>query len=133
MAQSSRAIYWSAILADFRRSGMTHVQFCSVRRISIHSFRSWLYRLRPGLPPRRPRSSHTSTPTPPPPANDPPPFLPVHVRDRARAATTADIPHIDPPSSSLELVLDKRHLLRIPSDFDPATLHRLLDALEERP
>jgi hypothetical protein len=28
MAQSSREIYWSAILADFRRSGLTHVTFC---------------------------------------------------------------------------------------------------------
>ena len=35
MAQSSREIYWSAIFADFRRSGMTHVQFCSARRISL--------------------------------------------------------------------------------------------------
>ena len=34
MAQSSREIYWSAILADFRRSGLTHVEFCRLRRIS---------------------------------------------------------------------------------------------------
>jgi hypothetical protein len=130
MAQSSREIYWSAVLADFRRSGMTHVQFCSARRISLHSFRSWLYRLRPGLPPRRPRTGRTSPP-PPQPVTDPPTFLPVHVR--ARPAATAVIPHIDPPSSPLELVLDQRRLLRIPSDFDPAALHRLLDTLEERP
>jgi hypothetical protein len=28
MAQSSREIYWSAILVDFRRSGLTHVESC---------------------------------------------------------------------------------------------------------
>ena len=28
MAQSSRRVYWSAILADFRRSGMTDVPIC---------------------------------------------------------------------------------------------------------
>ena len=51
-----REIDWPAVLADFRRSGMTHVQFCSARRLSIHAFRHQLYRLRPGLPPRRPRA-----------------------------------------------------------------------------
>jgi hypothetical protein len=28
MVQSSREIYWSAILVDFRRSGLTHVEPC---------------------------------------------------------------------------------------------------------
>jgi hypothetical protein len=45
MAQSSREISWSAIVADFHRSGMTHVEFCRTRRIPIH-FCKWLYRLR---------------------------------------------------------------------------------------
>ena len=45
MVQSSREIYWSAILADFRRSGLTHVKFCRLRRMSLHSFRKWLYHL----------------------------------------------------------------------------------------
>ena len=52
MALTSREIYWSAILADFRRSRLTHVEFCHLRRISLHSFRKWLYHLRPGLPPK---------------------------------------------------------------------------------
>ena len=47
MALTSREIYWSAILADFRRSGLTHVEFCRLRLISLHSFRKWLYHLRP--------------------------------------------------------------------------------------
>jgi hypothetical protein len=61
MAQSSREIHWSAILADFRRSGLTHVEFCRLRSISIHSFRDWLYRLRPGLPPSRSRAGRTTS------------------------------------------------------------------------
>jgi hypothetical protein len=56
MALTSREIYWSAILADFRRSGLTHVEFCRLRRISLHSFRKWLYQLRPGLPPKATRA-----------------------------------------------------------------------------
>ena len=50
MAQSSREIYWSVIIADFSRSGMTHLQFCQTRHLPIHSFRKWLYRLRPTAP-----------------------------------------------------------------------------------
>jgi hypothetical protein len=61
MSQSSREFYWSAFLADFRRSGLTRVEFCQLRRIFLYSFRLWLYRLRPGLPPRRSRSPRHAT------------------------------------------------------------------------
>jgi hypothetical protein len=129
MAQSSREIYWSAILADFHRSGLTHVEFCRLRRISIHSFRDWLYRLRPGLPPRRSRTGHTST-TPSPTETDTPSFLPVHVRPRS-LAPISDHQIVQPPAP-LELVLSDRCQLRVPAGFDPATLHQLLDVLEQR-
>ena len=129
MAQSSREIYWSAILADFHRSGLTHVEFCRLRRVSIHSFRDWLYRLRPGLPPRRSRSYRTS-PAPPSTQPDTPAFLPVHVRPRS-PAPIADLPVARPPAP-LELVLSDRCQLRVPAGFDPATLHQLLDVLEQR-
>jgi hypothetical protein len=129
MAQSSREIYWSAILADFRRSGLTHVEFCQLRRISIHSFRDWLYRLRPGLPPRRSRTDRTS-PAPSSTQADTPAFLPVHVRPRS-LAPIADHQVVQPPAS-LELVLSDRAHLRVPAGFDPATLHQLLDVLEQR-
>ena len=129
MAQSSREIYWSDILADFRRSGLTHVEFCQLRRISIHSFRDWLYRLRPGLPPRRSRSGHTS-PAPSLTQVNLPAFLPVHVRPPSLAPLAAH--QVVPPPAPLELVLSDRCHLRVPAGFDPATLHLLLDVLEER-
>jgi hypothetical protein len=129
MAQSSREIYWSAILADFRRSGLTHVQFCQLRRISIHSFRDWLYRLRPGLPPRGSRARHTSS-TASSTQADTPAFLPVHVRPRS-LAPVANQQGLQPPAP-LELVLSDRAHLRVPAGFDPATLHQLLDVLEQR-
>ena len=129
MAQSSREIYWSAILADFRRSGLTHVEFCRVRRVSIHSFRDWLYRLRPGLPPRRSRTDRTS-PAPSPTQAETLTFLPVHVRPRS-LAPISDHQVVQPPAP-LELVLSDRAHLRVPAGFDPATLHQLLDVLEER-
>jgi hypothetical protein len=129
MAQSSREIYWSAILADFRRSGLTHVEFCRLRDISIHSFRDWLYRLRPGLPPCRPRAAHTSPDSALTQA-DPPAFLPVHVRPRSLEPIVAH--QVAQPPAPLELVLSDRTHLRVPVGFDPATLHQLLDVLEER-
>ena len=88
MAQSSHKIYWSAILADFRRSGLTQVEFCKLRRISIHSFRSWLYRLRPVLPPPRPRTRRES-PSPGSPQPTRPAFLPVHLPDLPGAVASA--------------------------------------------
>jgi hypothetical protein len=131
MAQSSCEIYWSAILADFRRSGLTHVEFCRLRHISIHSFRDWLYRLRPGLPPRRSRSDRP-TPAPSSASNqsNTPDFLPVHVRPRSAAPIAGH--QATQPRASLELVLSDRAHLRIPAGFDPATLHQLLDVLEQR-
>ena len=36
---------WNALLNDFRRSGLTHAEFCLRRGISIHSFRKRLYRV----------------------------------------------------------------------------------------
>jgi hypothetical protein len=129
MAQSSREIYWSAILADFHRSGLTHVEFCRLRRISLHSFRDWLYRLRPGLPPRRSRAGRMS-PTPSPTETDTPTFLPVHVRPQSLAPLSDH--QIAQPPAPLELVLSDRCQLRVPTGFDPATLHQLLDVLEQR-
>src|SRR5262249_16565550 len=78
MAQSSRELYWSAILADFAGSGMTHVQFCHPRRRPIHSFRKWLYRLRPTSPsPDRFPSDSPVRPIPSSPPPTPAPFLPI--------------------------------------------------------
>ena len=34
---------WNALLNEFRRSGLTHAEFCQRRGISIHSFRKRLY------------------------------------------------------------------------------------------
>lgn len=119
------------MLADFRRSGLTHVQFCKLRQISIHSFRDCLYRLRPGLPPRRPRPPrHVASPTHGPAQTNPPAFLPIHVRPQVSMAS-ADHPIRSLPAP-LELVLSKQCHLRVPVGFDPATVHQLLDVLEQR-
>jgi hypothetical protein len=130
MAQSAREMYWSALIADFRRSGLTHVQFCRLRRVPIHSFRKWLYRLRPGLPaPSRAKATTSQASLPH--RSAPPAFLPVHIRPEQPFATDARQRAISP--APLELVLAHDRRLRIPVGFDPATLRQLLAVLEQRP
>lgn len=130
MAQSARASYWSAIIADFRRSGLTHVEFCRRRQISVHAFRHWLYRHRSDLPSTS--SASGSTPTVPGPApSSPPPFLPVHIRPEP--IPVAVMPRELRSAPPLELVLAEERRLRIPPGFDPDSLHQVLEILEGRP
>jgi hypothetical protein len=130
MARTSHEPYWSAIIAQFHRSGLTHVAFCQRRRIPLHTFRKWLYRLRTTTPPRpSPLRIARSAPTPVP--SSTPTFLPVHVRDLpVPAAEDRLSPHVSNP---LELVLSHDRRVRVPVGFDPTTLRQLLDVLEERP
>jgi len=50
MSLSPRHDYWSAVVTQFHRSGLTQVDFCRTRHLSINSFRQWLYRLRHSRP-----------------------------------------------------------------------------------
>ena len=52
MSLSPRHDYWSAVVAEFYRSGLTQGDFCRTRHLSIDSFRQWLYRLRHSAPDR---------------------------------------------------------------------------------
>jgi hypothetical protein len=133
MGKASRELDWPTIFVDFRRSGLTQAQFCELRRIPLLSFRYWLYRLRPGLPPQRPRSSRrgdVASPVASSVQNSVPAFLPVHVRPRPLMPTIDD--RVPQPPTPLELILSERCHLRVPTGFDPDTLHQVLDVLEER-
>jgi hypothetical protein len=130
MAHPVRERYWSAVIADFRRSGLTQAEFCHRRHISIHSFRSQLYSSRhrlpaPGTPPA---PSAPSLPTTVPAAT--PSFLPVHVRPQSPLVQGLSH-HVSRHPAVLELVVADEHLVRIPVGFDPLTLHQLLEVLKE--
>jgi hypothetical protein len=120
--------YWSAVIADFRRAGLTQAQFCHRRHISIHSFRYHFYSERhrlpaPGTPP--------APCAPPFPTAATPSFLPVHVRPQSPLAHVPSH-HVTRHPAALELVVADELLVRIPVGFDPATLHQLLEVLKEQ-
>lgn len=131
VAHPVRKRYRSAVIADFRRSGLTQVEFCRRRHISVHSFRSWLYNLRHDLPSVDSLDTPSPTPAPATTRSSPATFLPVHVRPASSVAMADHVVSKSPPA--LELVLSGDHFVRIPLGFDPATLHQLLDVLEDRP
>jgi hypothetical protein len=132
MSLSPRHDYWSAVVAQFHRSGMTQVDFCRTRQLSINSFRQWLYRLRHSTPAaerRRSRISISREPVSSQPEN--PAFLPVHIRPEQFATADSRQGVVGP--LSLEVILSQDRRVRIPVGFDPATLRQLLEVLEEQP
>jgi hypothetical protein len=109
---------WNAILNDFRRSGLTHAQFCLVREIPIHTFRKHLYQSRtpkPGSAPSKVRPS----------ANANHHFLPVTLLPDPAPTIPVSQPH-------LELVLPNGRRITIAPGFDAETLRRVIDVVEER-
>lgn len=40
--------YWGGVVSDWERSGLTHGKFCRRRKLSVHTLRSWIYKLRNG-------------------------------------------------------------------------------------
>jgi hypothetical protein len=130
MPRHSREVYWTAILADFRRSGLTQDEFCRRRQISLHSFRHWLYRRRPDLP-TTPAGAHATPSVPVPAPSSPPRFLPVRIRCQPGPTPATSQDGCSAPM--LELVLADHRRIRVPAGFDPLTLQQLLDILEHRP
>jgi hypothetical protein len=110
--KSADHLDWDAILRDFRSSGLTHVAFCQLHRIPLHTFRRRLY--------QAPSSLALSGPNEPPAA---PAFLPVTVLpDPPRPELTTQ--------RALELILPDGRRIAVAPGFDADTLRRLLCVLE---
>jgi hypothetical protein len=108
---------WNALLNDFRKSGLTHVEFCRLRGIPLHTFRRRLYQ------PRTPEGTPRRLDSPTAPTSH---FLPVTV--------LADPPRTDSaPHQPLELILPHGRRLAVAPGFDADTLRRLLGVLEGPP
>jgi hypothetical protein len=107
---------WNALLNEFRRSGLTHAEFCQRRGISIHSFRKRLYQAAvPKSTPADPLSSDAAAH-----------FLPVTILPDPIPATAVS-------RQPLELLLGNGRRIAVAPGFDPQTLRELIAIVEERP
>ena len=107
---------WNALLHEFRRSGLTHAEFCQRRGLSIHSFRKRLYQ----RPVPKPTTAHPRA------ADAAAHFLPVTITPDPIPATVASRP-------PLELLLGNGRRIAVAPGFDPHTLRQLIALVEERP
>jgi hypothetical protein len=122
--QIADAAHWARINRDWEASGLTQVEFCRGRELSLGSFRYWRYRparsngfdrLDPatdGLP----RSLRDAAA---------PQFVPVRIAAAAPEACTAPRP--------IEILLTGGQRVAVARGFDPETLQQVVAALEDRP
>src|SRR3954470_12823960 len=107
---------WNALLNDFRRSGLTHAEFCRQRGLSIHTFRKHLYQTATPTPnPAKPHANGAADH-----------FLPVTILPDPSPAN----PDFRQP---LEILLHNGRRIAVAPGFDPHTLRQLLAVVEERP
>ena len=104
---------WLALINDFRRSGLTHAEFCRRREISLHTFRKRLYGQKALAPALEPKPAPLA----------PTRFLPVTLKPDGEPAPV-------PPADPLALILPGGRRIAVGKGFDPDTLRRLIQAIE---
>lgn len=113
--------FWRGLLRQWRGSGMSVRDFCAEQEVSEPSFYAWRRTLaerdQQAAGKARPAERRTGD-------NDGTAQRPVFVPLRV-VATAADHPGL------IEVVLKDGRVLRVPANFDPATLRQLLTILEE--
>lgn len=112
---SSTDLRWRAILDDFQRGGLTHAAFRRGHAISVHTFRKRLY----GQKAVAPAIERIAQTTPAQATR----FLPVTLRPAHLRVT--------PETDRLTLALSGGRRLIVGNGFDPETLRRLIDTLEQ--
>jgi hypothetical protein len=121
--------FWRRMLRQWRRSGLMIREFCDVQGLAEPSFYAWRRTIaqrdqqtartaRPRQTMRREQRGIRATVPGGLPTSDQPAFVPVRV-----------LP--EPAISTLELVLDSGHVVRVAPGFDAVTLRQLLTVLEE--
>ena len=98
----SREPYWRQVIARWKRSGLSVRAFCGAEGLNPMTFSGWRRELG--------RRDH------PPPA-----FLPVHVVAEAT----------EPSTVGIEVVLANGRSVRVSAGFDPRTLVRVVELLEQ--
>jgi hypothetical protein len=114
-ADNSTDLRWLALINDFRRSGLTHAEFCRRREISLHTFRKRLY----GQKALAPALGRKPKPVPLSPTR----FLSVTLEP------AGELPPV-PPTDPLAILLPGGRRIVVGKGFDPDTLRRLIEAIE---
>lgn len=133
---TERAKYWATQVAAWERSGMTQAEYCRRRRIKAGSFAWWKRQLlgpargRPTRPADRPKQSAKASKqrgglTKP----------PERAKRRAQSAKLSapfvELPLVTAfPAPTYDLVLVGGRTIRIPWQFDPQVLSRLISVVE---
>lgn len=98
----SREPYWRQVIARWKRSGLSVRAFCGAEGLNPMTFYWWRRELG-----RRDQPQ--------------PAFLPVHVLAEAT----------EPSSAGIEVVLANGRSVRVSAGFDPGTLVRVVELLEQ--
>lgn len=109
---SERAAYWRRLLGAWERSGLSQAEFCRRRGIKAVNLAWWKRRLRgsPGMPRAGRRGGMRSA-------------------QRAAFVELALPSHPAPGGWGYELVWPSGACLRLPGEFDPERVARLVQAL----
>ena len=114
---TERARYWSDLVARWERSGLSQAEFCRRRGVKLASFGWWKresQRQTGELPKRRGRPAKASK---------------RFVELRLTSASSVE-PTGGPVASGYEVVLARGRSIRVPAQFDPHALSRLIAAVE---
>jgi hypothetical protein len=119
---SDRAKHWQKLIAAWEQSGLTQAEFCRRRGLKVVSFAWWKRKLggagaRSQEPGRRRSASGGKGAR----AS----FVEVGLSSRVLAAGSGNAL----PSAGYEIVLPNGPLIRLPVDFDPDQVSRLLGAV----
>ena len=121
--EEPRSEYWRAQSEAWSSSGLTQATFCEEHSLSLSAFRWWRWKLKR-------EDSGKGAYAAPREARDPAMRLvPVRVVDPPSRMCLSSPPSAD-ACSSFEVVLASGTTVRVPRDFDAATLSRLLCTLE---
>lgn len=114
---SDRARYWRRLVAAWEKSGLSQAEFCRRRKVKAVNFGWWKRKLE-STSKSHPRTNRSgSNRTKPSPKSAKPQFVEFRMTD----ATAAP---------AYEVVLRGGRVLRLPQQFDPAVVARLVVAVE---
>jgi hypothetical protein len=110
---TERAKYWQELVHEQQRSGLSQAAFCRQRRINAGTFAWWRRKLRDEAAPIGTRHSGSGRRT-----------------SRPEPVRFAEFELVGSGARRYEILLPGGRILRVPTDFDPDQVARLIRAVE---